>query len=314
MTLRQKISESVVGAIDWQNSDFGYCRCPGSDLHTNQDGKRDCRVTLDQVPTIYCFHTSCAGPVETANHRLRSEIGRAERSGISPTCGRREMTEEERRAIAEKHKAEDLKLHAQKSLAVILKQNAMEPADLWALSPYALNDDPRNDWRLLLSLFHPDDIVWIGGKFSSCNDDANPSRKHDCEHFFRPVKDWLLERQAPGQFTCPCTFKPGTHSRSNANVVRRRFLVIESDELAKPEMCAIIVWCRRFLRLRAVVDTAGKSLHGWFDAPPAIVEKELRLILPALKTDPALFKLSQPCRLPGALRDGRYQTLYYLAP
>jgi hypothetical protein len=86
-------------------------------------------------------------------------------------------------------------------------------------------------------------------------------------------------------------------------------------------MLAVINWCRSFMRLRAIVDTAGKSLHGWFDAVPPAIEAKLRVILPNLgrasdedeKTlDPALFKVAQPCRLPGAVRDGKYQNLYYL--
>jgi hypothetical protein len=131
----------------------------------------------------------------------------------------------------------------------------------------------------------------------------------------------LKLKVAPGNFTCPSTFQPGTYSRSNKNVVVRRFHVIESDCLSKEDMLAVINWCHQFMRLRAVVDTAGKSLHGWFDAVAPEVEAKLKVILPNLgresdeqeKTlDPALFKLAQPCRLPGARRDGKLQTLLYL--
>lgn len=315
MSVRQTISESVLGcSIQWEDQNLGYCRCPGEALHTHQTGKQHCRVTLDRVPTIYCFHTSCGAAVESANHRLRSEIGRAERTGTVPDNKPRAPTEAERAASAAKHAIEQLKDRAARGLDLILHQNRIDPAELWALSPVPLHEDPRHDWRLLLSLFHPDDVVWIGGKFSSCNDQQPEARKAHCRASFRTAGQWLKERQAPGQFTCPCTFQPGTHSRSNAQVVRRRFLVIESDHLSKPDMCALIMWCRRLMRLRAVVDTAGKSLHGWFDAPDLKLEAELRVILPNLKTDPALFKLSQPCRLPGAMREGRYQSLYFFSP
>ena len=64
----------------------------------------------------------------------------------------------------------------------------------------------------------------------------------------------------------------------------------------------------------AVVDTAGKSLHGWFDFTDCEpVLDELRLVLPALKCDPKLFTASQPVRLPGAERDGKMQRLVYLS-
>jgi hypothetical protein len=68
------------------------------------------------------------------------------------------------------------------------------------------------------------------------------------------------------------------------------------------------------LELVAIVDTAGKSLHGWFRYPEhEFVVDDLKLVLPALQCDPKLFTPSQPVRLPGALRDGKYQKLVYLA-
>ena len=44
----------VLGAIDWQTDVTGYCKCPGQALHTNPNGKRDCRVHVDGAPTIFC--------------------------------------------------------------------------------------------------------------------------------------------------------------------------------------------------------------------------------------------------------------------
>jgi hypothetical protein len=68
------------------------------------------------------------------------------------------------------------------------------------------------------------------------------------------------------------------------------------------------------LDLVAVVDTVGKSLHGWFVYPEMEhVVDELKLVLPALQCDPKLFTASQPVRLPGALRNGSFQRLVYLA-
>ena len=73
-----------------------------------------------------------------------------------------------------------------------------------------------------------------------------------------------------------------------------------SSDLA--QMLAIISWCRRYMRLRAIVDTAGKSLHGWFDYPGDEVIEELRVVLRVLDCDPAMLKASQPVRLPGTRR------------
>src|SRR5215471_10845654 len=69
------IAMSIVGAVDWQTEVSGFCRCPGEALHTHRTSKKDCRVSVDGAPTIYCFHSSCAAAVANANLRLRRELG-----------------------------------------------------------------------------------------------------------------------------------------------------------------------------------------------------------------------------------------------
>ena len=123
---------------------------------------------------------------------------------------------------------------------------------------------------------------------------------------------WLKEQRAPGQFTCPALFKPAVHSRANENVQDNRFLVVESDSLTKPQIAAVFSWLRQFLHLRAIVDTASRSLHGWFAYPSTAQFHELKIILPKLGCDPALFKSSQPRRLPGAPRGDKVQSLLFL--
>ena len=66
----RQMAASIVGAIEWQSAVSGYCRCPGESLHTHKSGKKDCRVCVDGVPTIFCFHSSCAPAVADANKRL----------------------------------------------------------------------------------------------------------------------------------------------------------------------------------------------------------------------------------------------------
>ena len=70
----RRVAMSILGAIDWQTEVRGFCRCPGEAFHTSANGKKDCRVNVDGVPTIFCFHASCAAAVAEANRRLRKEI------------------------------------------------------------------------------------------------------------------------------------------------------------------------------------------------------------------------------------------------
>lgn len=204
--------------------------------------------------------------------------------------------------------AEVLKRQAANSLEPILRDFATDPADLWEPSPVRLLGDPSDDWQLLLSLFPPDDVVWIG----DMKDTGQP--RHSTH--FQSVKDWLKSKAAPGPLIVPSAFRPSTYSRSKVNVIARRFLVVESDTLTKAESCAVFSWCRQFMRLRAVVDTGGKSVHGWFDTLSPAYEAELVRILPELGCDRALFNTAQPVRLPGHKRPEKetMQALLYLDP
>jgi hypothetical protein len=118
-----------------------------------------------------------------------------------------------------------------------------------------------------------------------------------------------------GNFTCGSAFKPGSFRRCNENLDGQRFLVIESDTLTKDEVGAVFAYLNRRLHfnLHAIIDTGGKSLHGWFDAPcNKVMEDRLKAVLTVFGCDPKLFTYSQPVRLPGAFRDGKLQRLIWL--
>jgi hypothetical protein len=173
-------------------------------------------------------------------------------------------------------------------------------------SPVNVLENQTEHWKLLLGMFETDDVVWIGERESS----GKPENAAN----FRTVTDWLKCEWTPGTFVCPATFKNTSFSRSNENVVERRFVVVESDELTRDEVGAVFCYLvASGMRLKAVVDTAGKSLHGWFVYPGDEVMSELRLLLAALKCDPKMLTASQPARLPGAMRGEKRQRLMFLA-
>src|SRR5258708_5355226 len=70
----QAIVESLLGNINWARPDRGYCQCPGRESHTRSNGRRDCCVMLNRVPTVYCVHTSCRPRIEQINPALRPAI------------------------------------------------------------------------------------------------------------------------------------------------------------------------------------------------------------------------------------------------
>jgi hypothetical protein len=192
---------------------------------------------------------------------------------------------------------------AQSNRARYLAHYNWDPADMFEGSPQKLDED-FNNYHGMLSLFNLDDIVWIGAVKDSGNHPQN----------FRPASEWLKLDEPVGQFITGSAFKEGTISRSNDNVEVRRFLVVESDELSKPEIGAVFQLMRDLFKMKlyAVVDTAGKSLHGWFDAiPNPEWEKQLKAFLVPMGCDPATFKPSQPVRVAGAKRDEKTQSLLW---
>jgi putative DNA primase/helicase len=79
---RQQVANELLGPINWTSEDQGYCTCPGKRLHTTADGDRDCRVCVDSVPTIHCFHNNCRVIVTALNRELRSRTNKVEQ-GVS---------------------------------------------------------------------------------------------------------------------------------------------------------------------------------------------------------------------------------------
>jgi hypothetical protein len=299
-----EIAASVLGEIEWTSPTMGYCECPGKKSHGSKDGAKDCAVYLDRVPTVSYFHGSCKPAVETANKRLRAAV-------LNPTGDAsfemRRPTPEDRARLVERELKSRMQLRARKALPSILKKYRWPYAEMLNASPMNVRGNEADHWKLLLAKFEPDDVVWIGERSDS-------GSYLNCVNF-KTVAEWLKLEFAPNVFVCPSVFKNNTMSRSNENVLERRFLVVESDLLSRDEVGSVfryLVDCG--LKLVAVVDTAGKSLHGWFEFPAdEELMNDLRLILPALKCDPKMLTASQPARLPGAMRGEQRQRLIFLA-
>lgn len=326
------ITTSLLGPIDWQSQIAGFCRCPGEALHTTRTGKKDCRVSVDGVPTIHCFHSHCQSAVREANRDLRRELGSKPwqvtlregvlRNGDLLRCapgegtGRMQIVKREsfnRQAAGSNGTNEQLILESLKAQAERFRPELLEffrwpLAEIMEQSPLLVCErDPEEQFRLWLNLWPEDSIVWIGDVFSS-------GKPEYCEHF-RPVAEWRASWPVAGNFTCASSFKPGSWRRSNDSLNGHRFMVVESDTLGKDEVGAIFAYLnlRLMFRLHAIIDTAGKSLHAWFDAPRSkLVETRLKAGLEVLGCDPKVFTYSQPVRLPGALRDGKLQRLVWL--
>lgn len=282
----------------------GFFTCPGKHWHTTANAESDCKLFDNGRGffQLYCVHTSCADNIALANKTFAAI---AKQRGIIPHDS--SASEPATNADLES----EIDTEGMKLLQEIQGQFAWDYANIIADSDDAINEPVEQHYLQLLSLFDDDDFVWVG---RDVFDSGSP--KHACR--FRPAKEWLSEQSAPGAFICPSTFKPKTHSRKAENILMRKFLVVESDNLGRDDIGGIFRWMNKALglQLRAVVDTAGKSLHGWFDYPAPRVAASLKKWLPRLQCDPALFNPVQPCRLPGATRmthDGeKHQRLIFI--
>ena len=334
-------AESLLGPVAWQSEVTGFCKCPGAGLHTSQTGAKDCRVSIDGAPTVFCFHASCAGPVADCNLRLRRILGASTweirlpngqvlRSGdilqaagvvmrrdvIMAGGGTASLTPALSHRMGEggaAQGAERLVLETVRALAERFKPQLFDLfhwplAAILADSPLLVAERAAEEqFRTWLRLWPPSSTIWIGDVFNS-------GKPEHATHF-RAIADWYQIGPVMGNFTCGSSFKAGCYSRSNENCNGTRFMVIESDTLPKDEVGAIFSYLRRRLRYRlhCIVDTAGKSLHGWFDAPATKqAEARLKAGLTVFGCDPKLFTYSQPVRVPGAWRDGKLQRLVWL--
>ncbi len=321
------IAAGILGAIDWQNELTGFCHCPGEALHTMRTGKKDCRVSLDGAPTIYCFHASCVAAVEEVNRRFRRELGATPwelqlpsgdvlRSGDvlqSNGCVISRAEAELGAKFAGEMPNEAVVLEMVRAKAERFKPELFE-VFRWPVeqilqdSPLQVSErDPEDQFRTWLKLWPAHCHIWIGDLYSS-------GRPEHRTHF-RPIPEWYQIGPALGNFTCGSAFKPGSHSRTNENLEGYRFMVIESDTLGKDQVGAVFAYLRRRLkyRLHCIIDTGGKSLHAWFDAPRnKLFEERLKAGLVVFGCDPKVFTYSQPVRVPGAWREGKLQKVIWL--
>jgi len=318
-----KAEQAIGRSVEWITPWQGQLTCPGSDLHGNHTGARDTFIYLDQVPTVHCLHQSCEATITNINRVLRAALGDYDPAPIimmgnkvlsKGSAPRTKLAPRDRSAFLKMKRREVLiAANARKRLEELVSDSVYE----WGVdkiidaSPHGQPEDPREDWHLFLGLFDGmEGSLWVG-------DTRDSGQPHHAGNF-RSIDDWTATPEPPGNFTCPNLFAPETISRSNRNVISRPYLVVESDELTYDHMGAVLRWleseCK--FKLRAIVDTGNKSLHGWFEMIPIVWLPEMQVAFEAMKLDRALFKPSQPVRVPGTVRPetDRWQRLIYYAP
>lgn len=298
------IVEQVIPGVRWSSPTKGLCQCPGHQKHSTRSTKKDCAVFIGgSVPTVYCFHEGCAEEILAANDAIRT-LWRAYQPEIpaEQLAGLRAEQEWKRSLEARIVAAKDR----------ILADSA------WNLDLDGLDMTPDQMFSAWKGLWKDNDNIWIG--------EPHESGQWFHKAAFGQAEDMTMR----GHYSCASTFKEATISRGNEFVESTPFLIVEGDKVlgeVKTEedkvknklACAAIfrwldTWQGRPMKLLAVIDSGNKSLHGWFTMPSPAIFKELQVTLPAIGCDRAMFKPTQPARVPGIVRDnGNLQKLIYLA-
>jgi hypothetical protein len=172
----------------------------------------------------------------------------------------------------------------------------------------------------LKACFEPDEVVCICNDIIS--DDGGRCRpaskgtflKRDewiSKHFTPPIGSMWNSPDSRGAYVRvnPCLDQSG----SDSGVASFRHVLVEMDEKTKDEQWTILKDSK--LPMSVVIDSGGKSLHGWVRVDAANKEEwgERRDVvyrhLEALGIDPKNKNASRFSRLAGVMRDGKEQKL-----
>jgi hypothetical protein len=229
------VAAKMFPSIDWETPEKGYLPCPGLHLHTSSDGRRDCRITVNDgmVPTIFCCHNSCSGVVAEVNHQFRSAIGKMK----TTTAG--QLGKIKQFAPSHVPKA------AQPPMAAIKKEQR-------AIELETLPQPIKNGQALHLeTCFQSNElicIVFAGG----------PEGKPVGRGTTQPPLPLAMDHEL-GTFI---RVNPmAENGASDREVTAYRHCLIECDEAALQLQWSALVASN--LPISVAVSSGGRSIHGW---------------------------------------------------
>jgi hypothetical protein len=123
-------------------------------------------------------------------------------------------------------------------------------------SPIQTQDfSPHQMMREHISLFHPEDTIWIARKFSDVEDKN-----------FNTAQWWLDNLPIKyAVYITASTYRQGCNlSRKYENIKNNKYYVFEHDKISKDEVAEYFLDSKsKGMKLVAVVDSGNKSIHGW---------------------------------------------------
>ena len=287
-----QVTEAVARVLfplaEWQSANLAWVQCPGIDLHSTSNGKKDCRLTIndDLPPTLFCCHASCQQEIANWNYRMRSEIGKMKKvAGNVLRAGK----------IAIK--------------PTILPQTSrvMTPKALKALDPLPLPPMIPDGQRIHLeTCFAPDELVAIVyGK----GPDGKPKDKGVTRE---PIS--LCDTHELGTYIRVNPMRSG--GSSDTDVTAWRHCLLEGDKASMELQWAAIVASN--LPVSVAVSSGGRSIHAWVRVDAATPEEFRQRAKEAadameefegIVLDRSCLNCSRLARLAGRQRGDKWQDL-----
>jgi hypothetical protein len=281
-------------AADWQSETLAWVQCPGAELHTSPNGRKDCRVTINdgKVPTVFCCHNSCRAAVEEMNYDMRSAIGKLKSSKATGNHVRRGLAPSPSGINSQ---------HASKK-PVIDKQAKEVP-----LAPLEL-PQPLADGQALhfATCFRDNElaaVVFGAGEFGKVMSKGVTITP-------QPLED----DHNNGTYVRVNPMKPD--GAGDADVTAWRHCLIECDKASLELQWAAIVASR--LPVSVVVYSGGRSVHAWVRVDASTAEEyrerartaaQAMEAFEGIKVDRATLNPSRLARLAGRMRGDKCQDL-----
>lgn len=214
----------------------------------------------------------------------------------------------------------------EKALQKIIDQGQItDDADLWEASPIRLLNEPDQDPALLLeTLFEDNDLLFIGERYQAglMGDTIRTAGQWKTHFNGGATSPHIIINPLDG---VPRATRTGDSMtlRGDANVKPFRYCLIEFDNLSREKQIRFFSAVK--LPVVALIDTAGKSIHAWIDVQKLLEintledwESQIKIrlydrILKPLGVDGACSNPARLSRLPGHIRDGKFQKILWLS-
>lgn len=149
---------------------------------------------------------------------------------------------------------------------ILIQAKISDDVDLWESSPIRLLDDPAADAILLLkTLFKPDDLLFISDRH----------KPGIVGQTIRTAGNWIKHFQDDGKTSPfiiinPLSGEPAPTKGGGKETLRGdlcvkdfRYCLIEFDNLSHEDQ--IKFWSAVKIPVVVLIDSGGKSIHGWID-------------------------------------------------